>query len=145
MANAWSIGFQVKIWFQNRRMKWKRSKKAQQEAKISSRDDAAPDKRGPVNLRTCGGGGLDAGGNGDPPRNHATIMSAVPPDESHVIKAECPTASAVTTATVVQAQSHHNNNPAAQINRNSYHNIMNSARTHETDGSCESLYRPYVS
>nr|CAD7404438.1 unnamed protein product [Timema cristinae] len=32
---------QVKIWFQNRRMKWKRSKKAQQEAK--AKDDA--DKR----------------------------------------------------------------------------------------------------
>ncbi len=28
--------FQVKIWFQNRRMKWKRSKKAQQEAKAKA-------------------------------------------------------------------------------------------------------------
>lgn len=27
--------FQVKIWFQNRRMKWKRSKKAHQESKSS--------------------------------------------------------------------------------------------------------------
>lgn len=30
-----AFSLQVKIWFQNRRMKWKRSKKAQQEAKSS--------------------------------------------------------------------------------------------------------------
>ena len=35
--------FQVKIWFQNRRMKWKRSKKAQQEARAKSMDGS---KRG---------------------------------------------------------------------------------------------------
>ena len=29
---------QVKIWFQNRRMKWKRSKKAQQEEKNGKKD-----------------------------------------------------------------------------------------------------------
>lgn len=35
------MGFllQVKIWFQNRRMKWKRSKKAHQEAKSSKEPD----------------------------------------------------------------------------------------------------------
>ena len=32
---------QVKIWFQNRRMKWKRSKKAQQEAKAKAAADRA--------------------------------------------------------------------------------------------------------
>ena len=36
------LTFQVKIWFQNRRMKWKRSKKAQQEAK--HKPDSAPNE-----------------------------------------------------------------------------------------------------
>ncbi|XP_052120079.1 motor neuron and pancreas homeobox protein 1-like [Frankliniella occidentalis] len=42
---------QVKIWFQNRRMKWKRSKKAQQEAK--SRDEGRDEKRS----KSSGAGG----------------------------------------------------------------------------------------
>ena len=33
------VFFQVKIWFQNRRMKWKRSKKAQQEAKAKAAEE----------------------------------------------------------------------------------------------------------
>lgn len=38
--------FQVKIWFQNRRMKWKRSKKAQQESK--SRTESDPERNCPA-------------------------------------------------------------------------------------------------
>ena len=34
-----SYFLQVKIWFQNRRMKWKRSKKAHQEAKAKAADE----------------------------------------------------------------------------------------------------------
>lgn len=37
--------FQVKIWFQNRRMKWKRSKKAQQESKMKDSDSLNSEKR----------------------------------------------------------------------------------------------------
>jgi hypothetical protein len=36
---------QVKIWFQNRRMKWKRSRKAQQEAKNKDNRGASEDKQ----------------------------------------------------------------------------------------------------
>lgn len=117
-------------------MKWKRSKKAQQEAKISSRDDVVPEKRGPVNMRTCGRG--DGGGLVDMQNNTTGI---VPPEESHVkTTVDCPTPSAA--SATVQTQSHHIS--ATQLNRSNYH-IMNSTRTHEQDGNCESLYRPYVS
>lgn len=118
--------FQVKIWFQNRRMKWKRSKKAQQEAKISSRDDTTLEKRGSIS-RTCGTGSNDL-------QNITNIRS---PDESH-IKIDCPTSSVATT---IETQSHHNS--TAQLNHH-YHTI-NNIRSHEQDGNCESLYRPYVS
>lgn len=37
--------FQVKIWFQNRRMKWKRSKKAQQESKMKDGESVNSEKR----------------------------------------------------------------------------------------------------
>lgn len=119
----------MKIWFQNRRMKWKRSKKAQQEAKISSRDDAAAEKRGAVNVRTC------STGSGDLPNNPNGRSG---PEEPH-IKVDCPPSSIPAT---IQAQSHHNTS-VAQLNHN-YH-TMNSMRSHEQDGNCESLYRPYVS
>lgn len=119
--------FQVKIWFQNRRMKWKRSKKAQQEAKLCSRDETAMDKRATVNIRTCGTGNNDL-------KLNSNVRS---PDESH-IKIECPTSTATAT---VQTQSHHSS--TAQLNHN-YH-IINNIRTHEQDGNCEPLYRPYVS
>lgn len=108
-------------------MKWKRSKKAQQEAKISSRDDTTLEKRGTVNVRTCGVGNNDS-------QNNTSIRS---PEESH-IKMEFPTPSPVTS---VQTQSHHNS--TAQLNH-TYHTI-NNIRSHEQDGNCESLYRPYVS
>jgi len=108
-------------------MKWKRSKKAQQEAKISSRDETALEKRGTVNIRTCGTGSNDL-------QSNSNIKS---PDEPR-IKIDCPTSSAATT---IQTQSHHNS--TAQLSHN-YHTI-NNIRSHEQDGNCESLYRPYVS
>lgn len=108
-------------------MKWKRSKKAQQEAKISSRDDTSLEKRGTLNIRTCSTGNNDL-------QNNINIRS---PEESR-IKIDCPTSS---TTTTIQTQSHHNS--TAQLNH-SYHTI-NNIRSHEQDGNCESLYRPYVS
>lgn len=112
-------------------MKWKRSKKAQHEAKISSRDDAAAEKRGGnANARTGGGNDLQnsASGIGSPEEPRAKI--------------DCTTPSAA--AAAVQTQSHHGNT-AVQLNRNNYHTINNNIRAHEQDGNCESLYRPYVS
>lgn len=126
----------MKIWFQNRRMKWKRSKKAQQEAKISSRDDVSSmEKRvppPPVNIRTCGGGG------GNDLQNNLTGVRS-PAEESHM-KMDCPTTS--TTATAIQTQPPHHNS-TAQLNHN-FHTLSN-IRQHEQDGNCETLYRPYVS
>lgn len=106
-------------------MKWKRSKKAQQEAKISSRDDGTLEKRGTLNIRSCGTGSNDLQSN---------IRS---PEESR-IQIDCPSSSAATT---IQTQSHHN--ATAQLSHN-FHTI-NNIRSHEQDGNCESLYRPYVS
>lgn len=53
--------FQVKIWFQNRRMKWKRSKKAQQEAK-SSKDE------GEKKTSSASGSGVSVAATGSNPR-----------------------------------------------------------------------------
>lgn len=119
--------FQVKIWFQNRRMKWKRSKKAQQEAKITSKDDAVLEKRGSINIRTCGTRINEL-------QNNTSNRSS----EESPIKIDCPTLSS---ATSIQTQSHQSS--TAQLNHN-YH-TMNNIRPHEQDGNCESLYRPYVS
>lgn len=47
--------FQVKIWFQNRRMKWKRSKKAHQESKSTKEADSSKLQSSPSTTfnKTC--------------------------------------------------------------------------------------------
>ncbi|XP_018494327.1 homeobox protein ceh-12-like [Galendromus occidentalis] len=59
---------QVKIWFQNRRMKWKRSKKAQQEAKVSG----SREKKDEGSSQTSIGGGLSS------LSNQGMLMHGVP-------------------------------------------------------------------
>ncbi|XP_044739836.1 motor neuron and pancreas homeobox protein 1-like [Chrysoperla carnea] len=93
---------QVKIWFQNRRMKWKRSKKAQQEAKSKSSSDSNnhhhdsnninnSDKRqNPViqqhnltNTTSGGGGGGGTPGGALPPSAHNNIKMDHPHHHHH--------------------------------------------------------------
>ncbi|XP_050426304.1 homeobox protein Hox-A1a-like [Adelges cooleyi] len=126
---------QVKIWFQNRRMKWKRSKKSHQDAKISSREDAVPEKRTAPTVRTC-----DTGNNDQhyPKNGHGTRETSGCNEKPNSETDHGPMPSATA---AIQTQPNHNT--AAQLNHNNYHTTIRSR--HEQEVNCESLYRPYVS
>ncbi|KAH9380423.1 hypothetical protein HPB48_019986 [Haemaphysalis longicornis] len=70
---------QVKIWFQNRRMKWKRSKKAQQEAKSRSAEKMDQCRQSPAPST----GGAAAQPPSQPPQSHRHAHQQQQPPASH--------------------------------------------------------------
>ncbi|PSN34875.1 hypothetical protein C0J52_25733 [Blattella germanica] len=124
--------FQVKIWFQNRRMKWKRSKKAQQEAK--AKDDA--EKRKPVvaTSSAC----VDAkvkdlsSNEGEPTPTTERIASPANLD-----------ASSPTTTTVLE-QTFPPQGAPTRVHHLHHHHLQNHHRRLSLQDGAEALYRPYV-
>ncbi|XP_065331994.1 motor neuron and pancreas homeobox protein 1-like [Cloeon dipterum] len=128
---------QVKIWFQNRRMKWKRSKKAQQEAKAKDESE----KRG-----GCGKEGRQS----QPAAKEAasSMMGTDNGDSSscssgspggQVAPPPPPPSAPQSLATLLGAQQHRGGLEAARLPLHHHH-----PRLGLPPESAEALYRPYV-
>ncbi|CAB3383620.1 Hypothetical predicted protein [Cloeon dipterum] len=131
---------QVKIWFQNRRMKWKRSKKAQQEAK--AKDDS--EKRG-----GCGKEGRQSQPAAVMAKEAASSMMGTDNGDSsscssgspggQVAPLPPPPPAPQSLATLLGAQQHRGGLEAARLPLHHHH-----PRLGLPPESAEALYRPYV-
>ncbi|XP_077494014.1 uncharacterized protein LOC144104728 isoform X2 [Amblyomma americanum] len=156
---------QVKIWFQNRRMKWKRSKKAQQEAKARSADKGSDQCRQSPTPSSGGGGGATAPPPSKPaPQPHRHAQHGAPPHHRLSLNAnDYPDSPAA--ARDLQLRLHHQHQPHLQQDNESVSsrgansdaepdvalspgladsNVALSLCSQPTGRSTDLIYRPYV-
>ncbi|KAH0554020.1 hypothetical protein KQX54_007019 [Cotesia glomerata] len=122
---------QVKIWFQNRRMKWKRSKKAQQEARTVKSDDSGTSSAAAVATTTTTTTGNSGRTNSLTERESAS--------SSHINSEVGTTSSASSTAsnsTVVNAGTGSQSDETRGNSHENHPRLLSELR--------EPLYRPYV-
>ncbi|XP_059472958.1 motor neuron and pancreas homeobox protein 1-like isoform X2 [Neocloeon triangulifer] len=122
---------QVKIWFQNRRMKWKRSKKAQQEAKAKDEDKRggsggkeSRSSQSSMAKESAAAASLMSGGDNSSSCSSSSPGQGPPPQSL---------------ATLLGAQQHRGAMEAARLPLHHHH-----PRLGLPPESAEALYRPYV-